>query len=430
MASLRKFIFIMLMGFIFLPILQTTFHLIKVKPLSGAFSLTDDTTFTVAGWFSEKYQKHKEQYLKDTFGLRNLFIRSHNQIDYSIFRKINSGHILIGKNDELFPEWYLGSYTGSNFKGTPYLKKLLDKMKYLQDTLAYLHKTLLLVITPSKVSFEPENIPVDYIKTDSTNYKACIKLLKEDGLNYIDFNNYFIEQKYRSKYPLYNKDGNHWSFYGTCIAGDSIINKLEKIRKMKISHTDWKDNIVQEEASGDEVELEYDLNLLFPLKHTIMGHPQLKNNTDSSKTKPSVLIIGDSYINYLLDHYNFGANFSSFTFCYYFRTIFTSGNVNKGSISNFALKDAIKTNDIIIIELTEANLYLLDFGFSDLVREILPLDNSAESTFKERVLLMRHSMQDNSDLMATIAEKAKKNKLPLDSMLTLDAMWLVQHTKY
>ncbi len=366
-----KLIFIVLLSFLFLPLLQSNFHLFKIKRLAGAYTQVADTFFSTDGWFSGKYQTHKEKYLSDTFGLRNLFIRSRNQADFSLFSKINSTDFIMGNNDDLFPEWYMESFAGWNFIGTIKLKARLDKLKILQDTFAKMNKTLLLVIAPSKTLFNPEDVPERYKVADSINYDVCKKLLKTEGLNYIDFNKYFIENKEKSKYPLFYKNGSHWTAYGACIAGDSIMTMLEKLRHEKLPHTLWKNNVTFDDANDDEIELEDDLNLLFTMKQDKLGHPHTSNPNDTSVKKNSTLVVGDSYILILEKHYNFWANFTSGDLCYYYAQVFPSDNKPQYWINTFNLGESIKKNDIIIVESTEAKLNDLAWGFPDSALKIL-----------------------------------------------------------
>ncbi len=422
MLRFRKYLFVFLLGVLFLPLLESNLHLTTIPRLSGAYNLADDTGFTYEGWFSGKYQAHKEKFARDTFGFRSLFIRANNQLDYSLFHKAGNGNFIIGRNNNIFPEWYLRSFTGGDFSGSKLLKSKFEKLKYLQDTLAKLNKTFLIVIAPSKDFFNPEDIPSTYKKADSSNYEAGLKYLKISGLNYIDLNKYFIEQKNKTKYPLFYKYGSHWSAYGACLAGDSIITTLEKLRNCKIPHPNWRANIVWEEASNDELELEDDLNLIFPLKHDLVGHPKLTASKDSGK-KPSILFIGDSYFWALRDHYNIWDCFSTGLFDYYFSAIYPKS----GPVPNFVLKDAIAGSDIVVVEFTEANMGDLGFGFPDAVCRVMHLHEDQQSIKRDRILEMRNKIKSQPEWMKAILEKARQRNISVDSMVTVDATYMVEH---
>ncbi len=380
----RNIIFIVLLGFLFLPLLQSNFHVFKIVRLAGAYTPVADTSFSAQGWFSGKFQTHKEKYLSDTFGLRNLFIRSRNQVDFDLFKKINSTDFALGNNDDLFPTWYFDSYAGWNFIGTVKLKARLDKLKFLQDAMAKMNKTLLFVLAPSKTLFNPEDVPAKYNGADSINYTVCAELLKTEGLNYIDFNSYFIDNKFKSKYPLFYKNGSHWTAYGACIAGDSIMTILEKLTHTKLPHTQWKDNITFDDANADELELEDDLNLLFRQKQDKLGHPHISNPIDTTTKKLGALLIGDSYILILEKRYNFWSNFSGGNLCYYYTQVFPTDDKSFVWINMFNLKEAIQKNDVFIVECTESKLNDLGWGFPDSTLKVLNLQMPATVTTKKQ----------------------------------------------
>ena len=129
----------------------------------------------------------------------------------------------------------------------------------------------------------------------------------------------------------------------------------------------------------------------------------------------------DSFFWGLAIYYNLWTNFTSFTFCDYYKTIYRAGYSTTTSVSNFNLKDEIKKDTIFIIEATEPNMSNLGWGFVDSAYNILNHD-----TIFEQVVLMRSKIRTDSAWMKSISEKAKTWHIPVDSMLTLDALWMIQ----
>ena len=383
MFLFRKYLFIFLLLFLFLPIIQNRINFINVKSLSGMYKLADDTVISPAGWFSGKYQQAKEKYLRDAFGFRNLFIRSRNQLDFSLFGKAHTDDFVIGKNDDIFWGWYFKTYTGRSFAGTKVLKERMGELKFIQDELAKQNKTLLIVIAPSKDLFFPEDIPDSIEKADSTDYTVGIKLLQKEGLNYIDFNRYFIEQKNKSPYPLFYKYDSHWTDYGAFLAGDSIIATIEKIHNLKMAHTDWKDHILKETASGDELEMEDGLNLIFPFKHDLMGHPKNFAQLDTTLNGPSALFVGDSFFWSLRDQFNFWDYFKDGDFWYYSWHVYPKGI--KPMYDTILMKEELKKNDVFILEVTEANISKLGFDFPGLAYPIMKSESKPSINSSEKL---------------------------------------------
>ncbi len=230
--TIKGLLFCIILGILVVPILQSKFSFIDVAPLKGAIVLTEKKYINAKDWFSGEYQLQEEKYLNESFGFKNLFIRINNQIAFSIFNKAKANGVIIGKNNYLYEDNYIKAYYGTDFIGNDSISHRIEQLKFIQDTLGKLNKTIIVVYAAGKGSFYPENFPKEYLREKGkTNYENHVSLSKEYGLNYIDFNKYFIENKNKSKYPLYPQYGIHWSNYGACIAADSMIHYIEKISR-------------------------------------------------------------------------------------------------------------------------------------------------------------------------------------------------------
>lgn len=361
-TKIRITLFLLLLMFLILPFFQAKFKFINVTPLSGAINQPEKEYFSIKNWFTSDYQVKEEKYLNETFGFRNLFIRINNQIAFNLFNKAKANGVIIGKNNYLYEVNYIKAYYGIDFIGIDSITHRMKKLKYLQDTLTKLNKTIIIVFAAGKGSFYPEYFPKKYIREKGkTNYEYHIKLAKELGLNYIDFNKYFIENKNTSKYPLYPKYGIHWSHYGMCLAADSIIRYLEKIRNIDIPNIYW-NSIELAEAKESDYDIADGMNLMFKLKSLKMAYPLVQIQSDSGKIKPSVLVISDSFYWGL---FNLGIinAFSNSHFWFYNHQIYPDSYQSLKLTSQVNLREEIAKHDIIILMATEATLPNLGWGF-------------------------------------------------------------------
>ncbi|MEO5581257.1 MAG: hypothetical protein ABIR66_01085 [Saprospiraceae bacterium] len=346
--------------------IQRTVPFKVVTPLNGAITPAENTPFKIQNWFSGKYQIKKEKYLNESFGFRNYFIRLANQIAFSLFNKSNNSNIIVGKNKYLFEKAYLDSYYGRDFIGVDSMSHRVNRLKLVNDTLIKLNKNLLLVIAPGKCFYYPEYIPDHFRQQPGiTNYNYFLKLIKTTKLNYIDFNQYFIDHKYRSAYDLYPQFGIHWSYYGACIAGDSIIKYIEALRQIDMPNFTW--NIMD---SGFIKPMDYDLggllNLLLALKPGHLVYPRIEFQRDSGKTKPAVLIVGDSFYNSMFD-YGIEKCFSRSSFWYYNKKNYPAFYPNSPQNEEINIKQEMDKYDVILLMSTEASLVNLGWGFIDTV---------------------------------------------------------------
>jgi len=361
-TKVKKILFLLLLLFLVVPVIQSKFKFIKVTPLSGAINQPEKEYFSVKNWFSGNYQEKEEKYLNETFGFRNLFIRINNQVAFNLYNKAKANGVIIGKNNYLYEENYIKAYYGEDFIGIDSITHRMKRLKYLQDTLAKLNKTVIIVFAAGKGSFYPEYFPKKYIREKGkTNYEYHVRLAKELGLNYIDFNRYFIENKNISKYPLYPQYGIHWSYYGMCLATDSIIHYIEKIRNIDIPNLYW-NGIELANAKESDYDIADGMNLIFKLKSFKMAYPHVQIESDSSKIKPSVLVISDSFY---WGIFNLGISnaFSNSHFWFYNQQIYPDSYQSPIETNQVNLRDEIAKHDIIILMATEATLPNLGWGF-------------------------------------------------------------------
>jgi hypothetical protein len=177
------------------------------------------------------------------------------------------------------------------------------------------------VFAPGKGSFYPEYIPDKYLeKPGPTNYISYISLARKFGINNIDFYSYFINNKNKFKYPIFPKYGVHWSSYAECLVADSLIKYIEHTRNIRIPHIYWHDMKLSSPLFRD-ADAEDAMNLIFDLKPDTLAYLHYQFESDSGKTRPSALIIADSYFNGIYDM-GFLQCFSHSDFWYYNKSVF------------------------------------------------------------------------------------------------------------
>ncbi|MFA6128688.1 MAG: hypothetical protein WC699_15420 [Bacteroidales bacterium] len=362
-TGFRERLFLVLMVLLTLPLIQTATHLVKETKLKGAIVVPENPKLSTGGWFSGSWQPKKEKWLNDTFGFRGLFVRINNQITLSLFREVHAFGVVFGQRNYLYAEKYIKASYGADFIGVDSIAHRINRLKFIRDELLNRYnKNLMIVITAGKGSFYPEYFPVSNPYTKGpTNYENHVRLARETGLQIIDFDRWFVENKTRSPYPLYPKYGMHWSVYGATLVADSLISYIERIRGIDIPSISW-DRIRIKRAYQDDYDLGAGLNLLFKLRREKMAYPVLKFEPESGKTKPSVLVIADSFY-WNLFKLGFTKGFSTSDFWYYNKDIYHTVMGPPVSTAQVDLWDQIMKHDVIILMATESNLPEFGWGF-------------------------------------------------------------------
>ncbi len=427
--KIRKALLFLILVLLILPFFQAKFNIVKLSPLKGAITEPVKNYFSVNEWFSGNYQEQKEKYLNETFGFRSFFIRVNNQISFSLFNKARANGVIVGKKNYLFEENYIKAYYGADYIGYDSIMHRTERLKFIQDTLTKLDKNIILVFAAGKGSFYPEYFPEKY-KTEKqkTNYETHIELAQQLGLSYIDFNNYFLENKNKSQYPLYPQYGIHWSYYGMGLAADSIIRFIENTRNIDMPNLYW-DQIEIAQPKESDYDIADGMNILRKLKSFNMAYPNIQIQSDSGKTKPSVLVVADSYY---WGMFNFGISnaFANSHFWFYNKQIYPDSYNSPIETSQVNLKEQIENHDVIIIMATEATLPDFGWGFIENTYNLfkgIKSKDEFDAEFQTKVVNMRNYIKTDKKWMQDIEKKAALNKVSVDSMVTLDAIWQIQH---
>ncbi|HXP49356.1 MAG TPA: hypothetical protein VN922_05355, partial [Bacteroidia bacterium] len=318
-----------------------------------------------------------------------------------------------------------------DFIGADSIKHRMQKLKFLQDTLARLNKTLLLVFAASKGTYYPEYFPDKYTDTKKgiTNYQVYLKDANEMGINHIDFNKYFVDNKNKAKYTLFTKYGIHWSFYGECLAADSMIKYIEAQRKITMPHIYWHD-INMNYPQVRDADVEDGMNLLYSLKSDKLAYPFILFQSDSGKTKPSSIIIADSFY---WGMFGFGISkvFSDSHFWFYNNAIYPENYTSGLNTSQVNLKEQINKTDVIVIMATDVTLPKLGWGFIEDAYNIFKgtstklLYGSPEYNAKIKEIVA--GIKANAPYLKEVEDGAEKRGISLDSALILNAIWVIDH---
>ena len=424
----RGIILFTLLFLLVAPFIQYNFKLVKVHALKGWIPEPINAKFSLKSWFSGEYQQSKEQYLNDAFGFRPFFVKLNNQIAYTFFGKVKANGVVIGKENYLFEENYIKAYYGTDFVGRDSIAHRMQRLKFIQDTLAKLNKSLVVVFAAGKGSFYPEYFPDEYKTTKGiTNYQYHTALAKQLGINHIDFNRYFLAHKHNSKYPLYPKYGIHWSYYGSCLAADSIVRFVEKIHHADLPNLFWNE-VDMHSPKDTDYDIGDALNLFVKLPGPKLAYPSVQVESDSGKVRPSLLVVSDSFY---WGMYNFGVGraFSNDHFWFYNKQVYPDSFQSPIDASQLDIAAEIAKHDVILIMATEATLPNLGWGFIENVYNHfkgIRMQNGRSPEFIKRMNEYRSYIKNDAKWMEGIAQRAETSGLSVDSLITIDAIWQVE----
>ena len=333
--------------------------------LAGSFTKTEYKPFTWDNWWKGDYQENATDFLNENFGFRNTFVRMHNQRLFWLYNQATTYNVVVGEEDYLFGRTYIDAYYGTDFIGQDSITWKTQKLKQLQNKLAKNGTKLVVVLAPGKASFYPEYIPKKYRKTTkqkNLNLSGYLKAFHQEGINYIDFNSWFIQMKDTSKYALFPKCGIHWSKYGEYLAADSLVkyinaNGIEgSIRLNSIS-------VSNDNKDGDN-DIGESLNLLFPISGTPLAYPDYQFVQKEKPQRP-VLVIADSFYWGLFNKGMSQGIFGDGQFWYYNKQVYPDSYTSAENVTDLDAFHEISKNAVVFLICTDGNLNTFPFGVYD-----------------------------------------------------------------
>jgi len=425
MAQKLKYIaFVTIITLLALPALQGSFKLFISQPLQGDFVPVTKPELSLGSWFEMKYQHAFEPYLEENIGFHNDFVRLNNQLDFSLFSKPNAEGVVVGKDRQLFEADYIRAWLGKDFVGYDIIDRKARRIKFLQEHLkSEFDIDLLIILEPGKASVYPEYIPdrFDKEKRTTSNYEAYLEKFDEYQVRYMDLNEYFIDIQDELTYPVFTRNGIHWSIYAMTYAADTMLKYIEDTRKIEMPGVKIDNWVVTDQPQKTDNDVSKTLNLIWEPKMDTTAYPEYQFEENSGKEKPMVLVIGDSF------YWNFFNTripkylFNNEAFWYFYKKVYPDSYTEPLGVSDLDLQVEIEKHDVVILTVTERFQFNFDWGFiDDLYRIYVPLSPY------DKVYTIQNDIVQYSEWFNAIIHKAQLKNLPLENMLSMDALYTLE----
>ncbi len=410
-----------------LPLLMSFIKSDNKPDLVGLVISDEKPVFSWADWFDGSYQSGREDYNNDHWAFKETMVRLNNQFYYKAFNQIRVNNFVIGKEDYVFSEGYIFSAFGDDLMEEKKVTTLLEKAKVIQDTLKKKGIDLLLVYAPGKGVDCKEFVEDKYIhEVKNTNHNLFASTSKRLGVNYLDLYDYFGKLKTKSPYPLFPKFGHHWSYYGECLAVDTIIQYIEKLHNCDMPALRWDTIEVVDTARSRDADVLKSMNLYSnPPQNIKLAYPAIYFEEDSLKNTTRVLTISDSYwygpvyMGVTQKAFGFGE------FWYYNNRVIPNREAGlKTEVWELELKKEIESNQVIMILYSDGNLPTFGSGFIENVYELYmsPKTYSERQERNKQIQTYAKQIREIPGLLKKSTQKSANLQIPLDSAIRLDAM--------
>ena len=367
---------------LFLPTLQHSLNILPSTILVGKEEPPPKVQWSMNGWldgsFQEQYSKRRDSRL----GLRDYLVKTYNQLHYSLFHRIVSTtgtNVVIGKDNWLYEKVYITKlHTASKDDGS-LIEERVQGLRNLQDQLEKLGIVFVFVIAPSKAEVYPEYIPDKLQKEplapgDVTDYQQARISLEKHGVNFVDSHILFQDEKQDKGYQLFGPSGVHWNKYGAYLVWKNMAPMVNDQLRVPLQIP-----TLEDVESRPSEPVEADLGGLLNLWDTALTSPvtdypvfdiSLADNTE----KPSLLIIGDSFLFTLIDIVERASLSREVDAWYYFKRHYKYRFEEEYAADRYVVVDALidkKTidwqkelfgKDLVVLVATE--YWLPELGFS------------------------------------------------------------------
>jgi len=402
---------------LFIPIIQYNLVLVPEQPLEPG---SEAIKLTAESWFSGKYQKSKEENVKNTIPFRDELVRLSNQVYYSLFNEGRGNSVVVGKEQSLLLQGQIDALYGLDYVGLDSIRIQTEKLLYIRDQLQKKGIQLAIAIVPSKAKFHSDLIP-DWKRVyhpDTTNYDMYLDEWRRQDINYFDATPWLLNKEKSDSSRYFPQNGLHYGQYAQLLIMDSLAGYLQtktgmNFPRIEIGALNEAAEVMVEE---DEDQEKY-MTIFSSIKDEPMAYPAFEISTPDGD-KPSVLTVGDSYF---MGMSNLDLNrkvFGDGQFWYYNHQIRTKPNVIDRYTNNVDLVKEVEKHDVVLLFLAEANLYRFCFGFVD------QLEDAYKNRRKYRINYFINQINSNKEWLTEVENKAIEKGISLEEMVRLDAEFL------
>ena len=317
-------------GVFILIFLQDRAMVFELKKLNGVYNTSPKVELTFDNFYNGKYQQSLENDLRYNFGFREVLIRLYNQYRWDFYHKSTNYTVKVGKDDWLFGldevENYYESYMYKHTNDRNEMKRKFDleasRMYKVQNILDEYGVFIFVSLLPSKAFIFPEYLPENPGLTRKPFHaiEYYPHVFDSLGVNYINVQKIFENQKGKVDYPLFPKTGMHWSYIAAEHAFDTTLRYVEAKSGINLRNYTIGEKYVGQPKHPD-TDLEDVLNLMRPIRPNTLYYADVQIVKDSTATKPIFIIIGDSYFWNISGSVPLGSIFKKFYYWYYNSTI-------------------------------------------------------------------------------------------------------------
>jgi acetyltransferase AlgX (SGNH hydrolase-like protein) len=306
--------------------LSPRFDWIANRTLAGVTVKKERPQIDAGSWINGNLQKGINSLISEHFSGRELLIRIYDQILYRLFHKsyMDREEIIEGKNRSLFERDYLadfGHYSPSVPKDEA--EALVVMMKDLSMRLKESGSCFVFMITPSKASVYPEEVPDRFLAKlkrgdrRQSNYETLVQLLKKYSIPYVDGREITIKHKQGTPLRAFPKTGTHWTRAVAFFSTQEVLRTIERESGREMAELTESIQSIDQRPDGFDDDLFGLMNLIEKPNERYV-HPTFQSPTDWPKRKGVLTFVGGSFVRQINENLEAAEVFERTNYYFYF----------------------------------------------------------------------------------------------------------------
>lgn len=226
--------------------------------------------WTLDAFLDGETQKAFSTAIGQTMPVFPFAVRAKNQFLYSVFGASGAPNIVVGKDRQLFEDFYVREFCGrTTAPDTKKIDALADRIHNIQSGVEASGKRFVYLVSPSKAArysrYLPTRLSCASIDKGTTEKLAPhVAALNARGVNYVDGASLISAVAPQYPIDLFPRGGTHWNYLGSAIAAREMTRALNRDGKpspLPLYDFDW---FPRAEALGTDRDLLNLLNLIWP----------------------------------------------------------------------------------------------------------------------------------------------------------------------
>lgn len=380
MNILRYLCFLFLLCLLSLPLVQLW---IEPFPRVGLSNVQIDRKFPKLSFdslVSGKFQSKFELWFLRNHGLWGSFVRSSNQLNYSVFKQISGSldaKVMLNGENDLVQSVYVDDYNGLVRGIDEQINRKVEQLVRLNTYLQENGKAFTLLVSTNKFALYPERFSGAFFsgQPQPRTIQGMRRGLAERNIPTLDSYALLLPEKEKVSEPLFPSGGSHWNSYANCLVVRELLKGLEA--QLERSLRELSCELVEgesKEASGADVDLTRMVNL-WDSSNSRGRVPVVKVSSDQSAEvyQPKILFVGTSFLWAMMDLmekeqvYDFRDMFFYARNNYFYRGE-RSANKKRGRVAidyGPSVLQKLLEYDAVVLEVNEALVLKAGFSFLD-----------------------------------------------------------------